>query len=93
MIISYRRIWPHMPIFSSMLWLNRQYPKVDELLWVEWSSGRIIIFTRTESGNLRNISKHISFKKSKAYKSEMKIMCKKGIQKNSLRNFYFSKPR
>jgi hypothetical protein len=22
MIISYRRIWPHMPIFSSMLWLS-----------------------------------------------------------------------
>jgi hypothetical protein len=53
MIISSRRIWPHMPIFSSMLWLNRQYPKFDELLWVERSSGRIFIFTRTEPGNLR----------------------------------------
>jgi hypothetical protein len=73
MLIFYRRLWPQMTIFSSMLWLNRQHSK---LLWVEWSSGRICW-----------ISKHISFKKSRAYKSERKIMCKKGFQKNSLRIF------
>jgi hypothetical protein len=36
--------------------LNRQYPKFDESLWFEWSSGRIFNFTRTEhaeSGNIR----------------------------------------